>query len=187
MRATSRSLALQRRKGGRALRTGEHLRENRRFAQYVPVMPRTRLLKSGRILFPATLFCLSNEISREIWRPGPAGAARGAGRIRSHGTELRGRSSLDIPLADSSAHRILSSSCRCPRPPRAFLLLSSFYSRSAAELRDLERAAARTHVRAFFVITSASGRRESLFTPSRNLHLVAVSRREILHPQSCIV
>lgn len=47
---------------------GTQLEGRTPFTQYGAVMPCTRLLKSGRILFPATLFCLSNEILREIWR-----------------------------------------------------------------------------------------------------------------------
>jgi len=88
------------------------------FAQYVPVMPRTRLLKSGRILFPATL-CLSNEILREIWRPA-ASASPGVCELDRTEPNYTGRS-LDIPLVDSS-----SSDTFFLYPPTTFSSFSFF-------------------------------------------------------------
>lgn len=125
----------------------EHLRETP-LAQYAPVMPRTRLLKSGIGFYFLRLFCLPNEILREIWRPVAPAQELVNSIVRNRIT----RAVRLIFHSPTLPRRILSSSSACPRPPRAPppLFFLSLVRRRAPRPGTCRGSYARTRI---FVIT----------------------------------
>jgi len=116
--------------------------ERRRLHNTRPLCRARGLLKSGMGFYFLRLFCLPNEILREIWRPIAPAQELVNSIVRNRIT----RAVRLIFHSPTLPRRILPSSSACPRPPRASPPL---FFLSAAELRDLERAAVRTHVHAF--------------------------------------
>lgn len=124
---------------GGALWTEEHL-ERRRLHNTCPLC-RARGCWNPVGFYFLRLFCLSNEILREIWHPAAPADLRVCELDRTE-PNYTGRS-LDIPLVDSS-----SSDTFLPPPAPTFTFFFILFL-GCRELRDLERAAVLTHVHAF--------------------------------------